>query len=70
MKNFETVFFGKNDSTYKDLWGEAFENEPEKAFLISCSYYYITKDSSILKDIGVSVEQIEQSYQRKMKVGH
>ena len=70
MKNFETVYFNRNDSIYKNLWGEAFENEPEKAFLISCSYYYVTKDTSILKDIGVSIEQLEQSYQRKMKLEH
>jgi hypothetical protein len=69
MRNFETVYFNRNDSIYKNVWGEAFENEPEKAFLISCSYYFVTKDTSILKDIGVSVDQIEQSYQRKMKVG-
>ncbi len=70
MKNFETVYFNRNDSIYKDVWGEAFENEPEKAFLISCSYYYVTKDTNILKDIVVSMEQLEQSYQRKMKLGH
>lgn len=70
MKNFETVYFNKNDSIYKDIWGDAFENEPEKAFLISCSYYYVTKDTSILKNIEISIEQLEMSYQRKMKVGH
>lgn len=69
MRNFESVYFNRNDSIYKDIWGKAFENEPEKSFLISCSYYYVTKDTSILKDILVSIEQLEQSYQRKMKLG-
>lgn len=70
MKNFDAVYFNRKDSIYKNVWGEAFENEPEKAFLISCSYYYVTKDTNILKDIGVSIEQLEQAYQRKMKLGH
>lgn len=66
MKNFETIFFNKNDSIYKNIWGKAFENEPEKAFLISCSYYYLTNDTSVLKDVNVSIGQLEHSYQRKV----
>jgi hypothetical protein len=67
MKNFESVFFNRNDSLYKALWNEAFEDEPEKAFLISCSYFYMTKDKRIKKDIEVSANQLEISYQRKFK---
>jgi hypothetical protein len=66
MKNFENVYFNKNDSLYKDLWNEAFENQPQSAFLISCSYFYATKDKRILKDIKVSIEQLESVYQRKI----
>jgi hypothetical protein len=67
MKNFEAVYFNRNDSLYKDLWSEAFENEPEKAFLIPCSYFYTTKDEKVLNDIKVSAEQLETAYQRKSK---
>ncbi len=69
MKNFETVYFNKNDSIYKEIWGDAFENEPEKAFLICCTYYYVTKDTSVLKDIEISIEQLDQAYQSKIKIG-
>ena len=65
MKNFENVYFNRNDSLYKELWSEAFENEPEKAFLISCSYYYVTKNNKIKQDIEVSSEQLESVYQKK-----
>ncbi len=68
MKNFERVYFNRNDSLYKALWNEAFENEPEKAFLISCSYFYVTEDKRIKKDIEVSANQLETSYQRKFKI--
>ena len=67
-RNFETVYFNKNDNIYKDLWGRAFEDEPEQAFLISCSYFYVTKDKRVLKDIEVSAEQLEQAYQRELKI--
>lgn len=65
MKNFESVYFDRNDTLYKDLWGEAFENQPQSAFLISSSYYYVTKDKRILEDIAVSISQLESMYPRK-----
>lgn len=68
MKNFESVYFNRNDSLYKDLWNEAFENQPQSAFLISCSYFYVTKDKRILKDIEVSAQQLEDVYQRNFKI--
>jgi hypothetical protein len=68
MNNFEEVYFSRNDSLYNELWGEAFENEPQRAFLISCSYFYVTKDKRILKDIELSAEQMEDVYQRKFKI--
>lgn len=70
-KNFEAVYFNRNDSLYKDLWGEAFENEPEKSFLIACSYYYVTKDTSIINDIETSAKQLEEGglYNRKLRIG-
>ena len=68
MRNFETVFISRNDSIYKSIWNEAFENEPEKAFLISCSYYYVTKDKRILKNIEMSILQLQDVYQRKFKI--
>lgn len=68
MKNFENVYYDMNDSIYKEMWGKAFENEPEKAFLISCSYYFIRRDTNILKDIKISVDQLDQAYQNNMKI--
>ncbi len=62
--NFKKVFFDRNDSLYKDLWGEAFENEPEKAFLISCAYNYVTQDTSAIHDIKISADQLETMYHK------
>ncbi len=70
MKNFKAVYLNKNDSLYKDLWSEAFENEPEQAFLIACSYYYVKKDTAILKDIKVSIEQLEHAYKRRIMIDY
>lgn len=68
MKNFENVYLNRNDSIYKQIWNEAFENQPQSAFLISCSYFYVTKDKRILKDIEVSTQQLESVYQRKFLI--
>jgi hypothetical protein len=69
-KNFKEVYFEQNDSLYKDLWNEAFENEPEEAFLISCSYFYVTKDTNVVEDIKTSVRQLEEKglYNRELKI--
>jgi hypothetical protein len=62
--NFESVFVHQNDSIYRRIWSEAFENHPETAFLISCSYYLVTKDSSILNDVEISESQLETMYNK------
>ena len=67
-KNFESVFIKKNDSIYKRLWNEAFENQPPSAFLISCTYFFVTKDTSVLNDIELSKEQLETMYNEKILV--
>jgi hypothetical protein len=64
-KNFEAVFIFKNDSIYNRLWSEAFENQPEKAFLISTSYFYVTGRKQALKNIETSKEQLETIYHKK-----
>jgi len=64
-QNFEAVYFNSNDSIYKRCWNEAFENHPESAFLIACSYFYVTGNKWILDDIKVSAGQLEHAYQRK-----
>jgi len=64
--NFRTVYIKRNDSVYKRLWNEAFENQPEYAFLISCTYYYVTGNEIIKKDIELSKKQLEEIYHTQL----
>ncbi len=64
--NFENVYFKRNDSIYKRLWYEAYENEPPSAFLISCTYYYVSRNDSVLNDIELSKTQLESIYHCKL----
>jgi hypothetical protein len=66
--NFESVFIEKNDSVYGRIWNDAFQNQPEKAFLISCSYFLVTKNQNILKDIEISESQLETMYHKRILV--
>ena len=66
--NFDSIFFQKNDTVYNKIWSQAFENTPEEAFLISCSYFLITKKSEVLDDIFVSGQQLEEMYHKKLAI--
>jgi len=64
-ENFEKIFFDNNDSLYSVQFNEAFENQPEMALLISCTYYFITKNEKVLDDINLSISQLKEIYVRK-----
>lgn len=61
-RNFDNVFFKKNDSLYKEIWNHEFENSPEQAFLIACGYYYLTRDLRVKKDVDQSYSQLTTIY--------
>lgn len=61
-ENFEALFVHHNDSVYRRVWGHSFQDWPESAFLVACSYYYVTKQDTLLHDNAVSKEQLEQIY--------
>ncbi|HPT13796.1 MAG TPA: hypothetical protein PK796_03330 [Bacteroidales bacterium] len=67
-KNFESMFYKCNDSIYRNVWNSAFEEEPEMAFLISSTYYFVTKDDKILKDIETSNSQLKEIYYQKINI--
>jgi hypothetical protein len=60
--NFEKIFIEKNDSVYKRIFSLAFENNPVQAYLLSCTYYTVTKDTTIKKDIKMISTEIKAIY--------
>jgi hypothetical protein len=66
--HFEDVYFNLNDSIYHEIWKEAYKEYPEDAFLISTSYYYVTKQNKALKDINTSMKKLQTMYHDTMRV--
>lgn len=64
--NFVNLYVNKNDSIYKQIWRSAYEDKPTDAFLISSTYYFVTKNKSILKDVEMSKSQVEEIYGKKI----
>ncbi|HEY0652123.1 MAG TPA: hypothetical protein VGD65_03305 [Chryseosolibacter sp.] len=62
FSNFKSVFIEKDDSVYLGLWNQAFQEEPEIAFLLSSSYYHTTKNRDLLKHIELSNSQLKTIY--------
>ena len=60
--NFKKIFIEKNDSVYKRIFSLAFENNPVQAYLLSCTYYTVTKDTTIKKDIKMIGTEIKAIY--------
>ncbi len=65
--NFEKVIIEKNDSVYKRIWNQAFENQPEMAFLISVAYFHSTKKELVIEDIEKSKSQLKKMYHRPIE---
>lgn len=47
---------------YKHIFSTSFENSPVQAYLLSCTYYTVTKDSTIKKDIEMIGSEIKEIY--------
>lgn len=60
--NFRKIFIERNDSVYKEVFSKSFEDLPEQAFLLSSTYFFLTKDSLVLKDMKVACSQLESIY--------
>lgn len=67
-QNFESLFINHSDSAYHRIWNHSFQNWPESAFLVACSYYYVTKRDTVLHDIAISKEQLEQMYHSRIVI--
>jgi hypothetical protein len=62
--NFDSVFFKRNDSLYRELWNEAMQDDPEQAFLMACSYFYLTKDNKIKFTVDNAYDQLKIIYHK------
>jgi hypothetical protein len=60
--NFKKVFVEKSDSVYKIIFGTSFENNPVEAYLIASSYYLLTKNPAIKKDIMMVNTELQPIY--------
>ncbi|UUC46565.1 hypothetical protein [Flavobacterium cerinum] len=62
---YRNVFLKRNDSLYEKYFYMYYEDSPYEAYLLANSYYLLTKSDSVLKDVELAKEQLDEIYSTK-----
>lgn len=60
--NYQKIFIEKNDSTYREYFNRFFVNTPGQSFLLACTFYLLSNDKKIKRDIQAVLSEMKGMY--------